>query len=397
MDAYNWGVPFNLQDALNPDCRAHPEHYYDNRGCSARSSENLRRYFHYNQLLLSHTQTYQPGDIAFFDWNEDGVSNHVAVISEVDADGRPLRIVHATGVHKFNPSGRALEEGWNSRCEDYTQGHGRLAGTGSSAMTAGEMLQILRITVDSRSVALRLLDANGKSTSSSYIESLVALNNEAAIHYIPGGTYADLDTEKVVTVTQPLSNMSQYLAELTGQAAVTYTLCMETWQDSSLTDSEVFTQSIALGETQGSQITLSAPGGTIGFSARSPALSPTAEITDGVELSGLVGTSAQVTFTVAEVGGQQLLQNVVVSPTDLMDQLGGVVSGTQLIIMPNSFTVAAGDSQEVNIQIGLMDVAPGIYRGGLVLTSDSGGTYGMCLTLEVQFHNLYLPIIVKDH
>jgi len=67
-----------------------------------------------------------------------------------------------------------------------------------------ETLQFLRVTIDSPSVALRLLDANGKSTSSSYIESLVALDNEAAVPYIPGGTYADLGTEKVITVTQPL-------------------------------------------------------------------------------------------------------------------------------------------------------------------------------------------------
>ena len=177
-------------------------------------------------------------------------------------------------------------------------------------MAADETLQILRMTVDSPSVALRLLDANGKSTLSSYIERVVALNNDAAIPYIPGGTYADLDTEKAITVTQPLSNTSQYSIELTGQAAVTYSLGIETWQDSSLTDSEVFTQAITPGETQGSRITLSGPGGTIGFSATSPAPSPTAEITDAIELSGLVGTSAQVTFTVAEVGGQQSLQNV---------------------------------------------------------------------------------------
>ncbi|HEY88278.1 MAG TPA: hypothetical protein G4N98_00905, partial [Thermoflexia bacterium] len=189
----------------------------------------------------------------------------------------------------------------------------------------------------------------------------------------------------------------QYFVELTGQAAVTYSLSIETWQDSSLTNSEVFTQAITPGETQGSQITLSAPGGAIGFNATSPAPSPTTEITAAVKLSGLVGTSAEAAFTVAEVGGQQSLQNVAVSATDLMDQLGGVISGTQLIITPGSFTVAAGGSQEVNVQINLTDVAPGVYQGGLVLTSDSGGTYRVRLTLEGEFHHLYLPLILRNH
>ncbi len=306
-------------------------------------------------------------------------------------------MVHATGVCGVNPSGLAFEQAWNSHYDEYIQGHGRLNGTASSAMAAGETLQVLRITAGSPFVALRLLDANGKSTSSSYVESLVALNNEAAIPYIPGGTYDELDSKKVITVTQPLSNTSQYFVELTGQAAVTYSLRLETWQDSSMTDSEVFTQAITSGETQGSQITLSTPGGIISFTATSPAPSPTTAITDAVELSGLAGTSAQASFTVAEVGGQQSLQNVVVSATDLMDQLGGTISGSQLIITPSSFTVAAGGSQEVNVQVDLVDVAPGVYRGGLVLTSDSGGTRRVRLTLEVQFHNLYLPLILRNH
>ncbi|MEA3308113.1 MAG: hypothetical protein U9Q70_01195, partial [Chloroflexota bacterium] len=71
----------------------------------------------------------------------------------------------------------------------------------------------------------------------------------------------------------------------------------------------------------------------------------------------------------------------------------GVVSGTQLVITPGSFTVAAGGSQEVNVQIEL-DVVPGVYQGGLVLTSDNGGTHR---TLEVEFHNLYLPLILRNH
>jgi len=396
MDSYNAGLLFSLQDALYQDHRAHLGRYHWG---SARNAEDMRRYFSHNQQLLPHSQAYQPGDVAFFDWNGDGLSNHVGVISEVDADGRPLRMVHASGVCSVNPSGRAFEETWSSYYDRYIQRHGRLAGTGSSAVTApgDQTLQTLRITADSPSITLRLLDANGKSTSSSYIESLVALNNEDAIPYIPGGTYADLGTEKVITVTQPLSNTSQYLVELTGQAAVTYSLSIETLQDSSLTGSEVFTQAITPGETQGSQVTLSAAGGIIGFNATSPAPFPTTEITAAVKLSGLVGASAEATFTVAEVGGQQSLQNVAVSATDLTDQLGGVVSGAQLIITPGSFTVAAGGSQEVNVQIDLTDVAPGVYQGGLVLTSDSGGTYGVRLTLEVEFHNLYLPIIVKNH
>ncbi len=53
MDAYNAGVPFDLQDALYQDHRAHPGRY---RWGSARNAEDMRRYFSYNQQLLPHSQ-----------------------------------------------------------------------------------------------------------------------------------------------------------------------------------------------------------------------------------------------------------------------------------------------------------------------------------------------------
>ena len=225
----------------------------------------------------------------------------------------------------------------------------------------------------------------------------MASNVEALVPYIPGGTYADLDTGKVITVTQPLSNTAQYFVELTGQADVTYHLRIETLQDSSVTDSQVFTRAISAGDTQGSAITLSAPGGTIEFMATSPALAPKSDVPDSLELVGLAGTSAQATFTVVETGGQQSLQNAVVSATDLMDQLGGTVSGSLLAITPDSFTVPAGGSQNVSVQISLVNVASGTYLGGLVIRSDNGGTQMIPLTLENQFHHVYLPTIFKNH
>ena len=305
MDAYNAGVPFNLQNALYQDHRAHPGRY---RYGTARNAEDLRRYFTHNQQLLLHNQAYQPGDIAFFDWTGDGLTNHVNVISEVGANGRPLKMVDATGVYQYNPSGRAFEHAWSSYYDQHIQRHGRL-GTGSLVVSASETLQVLHITVDSPSVTLSLRDANGKSVSSSYDENLVAINNEASIPYIPGGTYAEVGTERGITVTQPLSNTAQYFAELTGEGIVTYHLYIETLQDSSVTDSQVFTQAITAGNTHGSIIALSAPGGTIEFAATSPGLSPKADIPDSLGLAGLVGTSAQATFTVAEASGQQPLES----------------------------------------------------------------------------------------
>jgi len=394
MDAYNASASLNLQDALYQDHLAHPGRY---RYGTARYPEDMRRYFHHNQQWLPNSQASQPGDIAFFDWDADGLSDHVGIVSEVDADGRPLRMVHAPGVCQVNPGGQAFEQDWNSHYDQHIQGHGRLSETASVMASADETLQLLRITIDSPSVALSLLDANGKSTSDTYDENLVASGVEASIPYIPGGSYADLGTTKVITVTQPLSNTSQYFVELTGEAAITYHLHIETLQGASVTDSEVFTQAIAAGETHGGAITLSAPGGTIEFSATSPTPAPLPGIPESLELVGLVGTSAQATFTITETGGQQALQSVALSTTVLMDSLGGTVSGSLPVISPDDFTVPAGGSQQVNAQVDLVNVAPGVYRGALVIRSDNAGTQMIPLTLEAQFHQVYLPTILKSY
>ena len=394
MDAYDAGASFNLQDALYQDHLAHPGRY---RHGSVRYPEDMRRYFHHNQQWLSHSQAYQPGDTAFFDWDGDGLCDHMDVISEIDVGGRPLRMVHAPGVCQVNPSGQAFEQDWNSHYDQHIQGHGRLSETGALTTSADETLQLLRITIDSPSVALCLRDANGKSTSDTYDENLVASGIEASIPYIPGGSYADLGTEQVITVTQPLSNTSQYFVKVTGEATVTYHLRIETLQDASVTDSEVFTQAIAAGESHGSAITLSAPGGTIEFSATSPAPAPLPGIPESLELAGLVGTSAQATFTITETGGQQALHNVALSATNLMDSLGGMMLGSMLSIDPTDFTVSAGDSQQVNAQVSLSDATPGVYRGGLVIRSDNGGVQMIPLSLDVQFHQVYLPTVLKSY
>jgi uncharacterized protein YijF (DUF1287 family) len=394
IDAYNAGAPFNLQDALRQDHLAHPGRY---RYRTARNPEDMRRYFHYNQQWLPHSQTYQPGDIAFFDWDTDGLCDHVGVISEVDTGDHPTQMVHATGVCWVNPSGRAFEQDWNSHYDQHIQGHGRLSEAGSLSAPADEPLQLLRITVDSPGVALSLRDANGKSTSAIYDENLVASGVEASIPYIPGGWYADRGTEQVITVTWPLSNTSQYSVQLTGQSATTYHLRVETLQGASVTDSEVFTQTTAAEETHGSMITLSAPGGDIQFSAMSPAPSPLLGVPESLTLGGLASTSAQETFTVAETGGQQPLQDVTISATDLMDSLGETVAGSLLSIAPTDFAVSAGGSQQVDVQISLANVAPGTYRGALVIRSDSNGTQMVPLTLAVQFHHVYLPTVLRSY
>lgn len=396
MDAYSAGATFNIQNHLYQDHLANPGRY---RYGTARNSEDMRRYFNYNQQLLPHSQSYQLGDIALFDWNNDGITDHANIVSEVDGNGRPLKMVDATGVYPGNPSGLAFEHNWSNYYDQHSQGHARLSGNAvtSDFVTNGTgTLQVLRITVYSPSVALHLSDANGKSTSETYDENLVASNVESFIPYIPGGSYSDFGTHKVITVTHPLSNTIQYFARLEGQANVTYNVLIETLEDFNVSDTQLFTETIGIGESQGIGITLSDSGGILEFTASSPTNAPFVSIPTSLEISGLVGTSGQLIFSVTEAGGQQPISNVSVSVSDLADQLGGIVSAGKLSITPTNFSVAANDSQSVTVQVDMDGLEPGVYQGGLTLTSQNAGVLMIPFTLEVQFHNVYLPVAMRN-
>jgi hypothetical protein len=394
LDAYNAGVPFNIQNALYQDYRANPGRY---QWGSSRNAEDMRRYFKSNQQLLPHSQSYQTGDIAFFDWNGDGKTNHVNIISEVDASGRPLRMVDASGVYGGNPSGRAFEHSWSSYYDQYSQGHGRLSGgSGAPRAPKQETLQVLRVTVDSASVALRLQDANGKFTSDTFDENLVASNSETFIPYIPGGAYADLGTSKIISVTQPVSNTTQYVVQVTGNSATSYQLTVQTIQNDSVTAATQFNRSIASGEMQGVTLQLSVPGGVITFTASDPAAMPkvTASPTE-IQMSGRPGTIARAAVTLTEVSNQQSFNGASASVSNVMNQAGQTIAGTSFTVTPANFSVPASGSQNVQLEINLANTSPGLYQGNLVITSTNGGTLSIPLSLSVEAFNLSLPIILR--
>jgi alpha-tubulin suppressor-like RCC1 family protein len=395
LDAYNAGAPFAIQESLAQDHQAHPGRY---RYGTARNAEDMRRYFDHNQAFLAHNQPYLPGDIAFFDWNSDGLTNHVLIISEVDANGRPLSMVDASGVIPgINPSGRAFEHNWSNYYEQRVQGHARLETANfNTALSGGEVVHFLRVTATSPSVELSLFDTNGKSVSANYDENLVALNIETAIPYIPGGSYTDHITQKIITVTQPLDNTTQYFAVINGQANTTYSLLVETLQDNLVTAAQTFTQTIGTGTVHHTSIIISAPGGVIAFTAESPTPSPVIDAPDALSLGALAGTSAQLTFTVSETGSQQAIENAAIVASDLASQYGIQIPASRLVISPANFSVGAGGSQMVTLEISLGQLSPGTYHGSLLLTAHNSNPVMIRFTLDIHYHQLHLPVVVKN-
>ncbi|MFQ5617134.1 MAG: DUF1287 domain-containing protein, partial [Anaerolineales bacterium] len=126
LDAYTYGLDFNIQFDLEQDANAHPAHFY--RWRNARNTHDMWRFFSYTGQMRPHDAPYQPGDIVFFDWTEDGELDHVALVSGVDENGRPTTMLDATGVTGYNPSGLAAELPWEPFHERTVRGHARWSG-----------------------------------------------------------------------------------------------------------------------------------------------------------------------------------------------------------------------------------------------------------------------------
>ncbi len=235
LDAYTFGVDYNIQFALEQDYRAHPEHVY--RWRDARDANDMWRFFTYTGQMLPHAAPYQPGDIVFFDWSEDGEIDHVAVLSEITFENRPKNMYDATGVIDSNPSGLAAELPWEDFHERTVRGHARWAGSYEVVipnMPEGEFLQVV---VGSAQVALRLLSPQGEALSESQ-------------RLVPGGTFFDLGWEQSLSVFSPQADGGEYLIEITNLSAETtpYQFLAQTLKDGLITDRIEFKSQLDPGE-----------------------------------------------------------------------------------------------------------------------------------------------------
>jgi cell wall-associated NlpC family hydrolase len=213
LDAYSWGLDFHIQYALDRDARAHPGHFY--RWGNARNSHDMWRYFHYTGQVLTHQEPYQPGDIVFFDWERDGVMDHVALVSEVNPSGWPSKLLDATGVIDSNPTGLAAELPWEGFHEGTVWGHARWGGTyGAIREATPPNLEVLQIALDGPGVDLRLVDMLGREFTTGSLKPVSTTDGTSAPESIPGLQFWDLYSGMVVSLLSPRSTSRAYLVEL---------------------------------------------------------------------------------------------------------------------------------------------------------------------------------------
>jgi hypothetical protein len=232
LDAYTFGINYDINYALQQDAYANPEHFY--RWRDARNTHDMWRYFYYSGQLLDHEQDYLPGDAVFFDWSGDGEIDHVALVSRV-VNGRPTRMIDATGETEQNPSGLAAELDWLSFHESTVRGHARWSGVYEpvrSGYPGG--VKVLQVALSGGQLFMRILDDHGQAVSLGELD-------------IPGAAYFDLDWEEVISVLDP---GGRYTIEIrtVGESLTPYIFTFQTLSDGRITGRSETKGSVAPGE-----------------------------------------------------------------------------------------------------------------------------------------------------
>lgn len=392
LDAFKFGADFNIKRELDQDMLANPGRYLYG---TPRYAEDLYRYFSQNQQLLPHSQPYLPGDIAFFDWNRDGITDNVSIVTQIDGSGRPLAMVDAMGLTAGNPGGSVVETGWTNYFEQHVESHARLGLPLTSLPSAPTAdIQVLRLRLVSPAASMRLQDDQGKSVSREYDENLVASNIQDFIPYIPMASYAEVGTHTLITVTNPLSNGSQYYVDLSSPDAVTYTLHIETLQNGIVTDETTYNdQDLPAGGSQRVHFSLTQPAGMLEITNPSLDSAPTLQVPGELAFSSLGGMTAAYSFAISETQGTYPLQNALLTPTELRDQMGATIPASRLTLTPADFSLPPGGSQVFSLQVDLAGINPGLYQGDIQLTSGNSSPAILRVSLMVDPHNLFLPML----
>jgi hypothetical protein len=54
------------------------------------------------------------GDLAFFDWDHDGVQDHVGIVVDVDLKKRKIKCIEGNTSNKYDSNGGSVKEQWRS-------------------------------------------------------------------------------------------------------------------------------------------------------------------------------------------------------------------------------------------------------------------------------------------
>ncbi len=403
----------NLEALLRADGRAHRGRYTWN---SARNANDLRIYFQHNQIFLNKNQPWQIGDVVFFDWNDNGTTDHVGIVSGLDGNGNPTRIVHAPG------GGTSCDQQHDNACETNdsfmrtrwgaVQGHGRLtnqalvanlglfsiANIGADASSiqstevfTGNYLEVALNQPDPLTIQMTLRDGQGRYLNGYPDETLFGSITDDAIPYLPYSEY-EQDTESQ-TIRYYAPTAETYQLEFNGGANTTYSFSVRTYQGATLVSQQTFTKSISVNENQSSLVTLVMQGnGTLAVNSTSPTPSDHIDYTTHLTATVNVNAPFVLTWNLTETTGLVSSGQITATISPLVSREGDTLSITGFVT--NSPTLNAGQSVQQHATITLGKGSLGaIYEGSITVYSASGKKLIIPVSLTVNNYPLFLPVV----
>lgn len=396
FDAYNAGVPFNLQGALTQDMWLHPGRY---RVGSIRVADDLWKYFYYNQILLSKSQPYQIGDVVFFCWSGSGCQEHVGIISEVNADGHPVKMVDAAGEYYGAP---ASERNWNGGYDTSAQEHGRLSlGPGIDTRNVftqilAEPLQVLYIEVSSADISVTLRNSDGKRIDGNVDENLWAANNLAYAPYISRGQYYADNEKQQISVIQPLDGGNLYHLEFTSLTSDSFNLRIWTMQDQQTISATEQMVLLNAGQTMSLNINLTQSNGQLTYTASELGDAPLITVQNTpIFFDVSRGPAVHEIIEIQNYNPDVDLVDALISVSNFQTQLGQMLPADRFSIAPISFELPGGGNQTVAFDLNLDNVSSGVYFGRILIVTANSGVYSVPLAVYVHNPIIYLPLVVR--
>ena len=232
---------------------------------------------------------------------------------------------------------------------------------------------------------LHLYDPVGRHTGKNYETGEIDLQ-------IPGSSYSP-DDPQTITVSQP--EAGNYFIQLIGTDDGDYEVEITGEQNRQIVDSDVYTGTISSGQAQGSFLTVTAMEGALTIFSTSPEILPIMKIQPAnLTFGGSPGDVLQSTIMVSEMQGEQDIQDISLFASDLIDANGNTIPGSSISFDPNTFDLAAGGSQVVNMIIPLdPTLSRGLYSGNITVESINAGA--RVVPMEIQMIRVYLPIIFR--
>ncbi|MBM3266891.1 MAG: CHAP domain-containing protein [Candidatus Sericytochromatia bacterium] len=104
------------------------------KGYNPHYCPSMIKYFAKEQQLIDKASPAHVGDAVFFDWDKDGTSDHLAIVTKVDASGRPIEIMES---NQFGQP--AHSSPMDPRRLGSVMAYGRLTGAGADDGAAAQL------------------------------------------------------------------------------------------------------------------------------------------------------------------------------------------------------------------------------------------------------------------